>query len=392
MTWKETEPVEQRKEFVRMYLKRRYEMTRLCALFEISRKTGYRTIARFEEAGWEGLKDRSSAPHSHPNATDPSMAERIIKAKKRHANWGPDKLLDWLRRKQPEELHWPAVSTAGEILKREGLVRPRPKRRAVTHPGKPRIEPITRANQLQNIDYKGEFRTGDGRWCYPLTLTDTFSRKLLVCRGFHQITFDNTQRALKAYFREHGIPDAMRMDNGNPFVIARSLAGLSRLGVWLIKVDIERIRTRPGSPQDNGLHERMHRTLKEETALPSAAHLRAQQDRFNHFMTEYNDERPHASLGGDTPSSHFSPSNRPYPERLPVIEYPAHFETRAIRKDGSFRWHQKLVFVSESLGDERIGLEETEYGIWSVYFGRTLLGVFDEAEGKVFGDRRTSNR
>ncbi|HVT04327.1 MAG TPA: integrase core domain-containing protein [Thermoanaerobaculia bacterium] len=270
-------------------------------------------------------------------------------------------------------------------------MKPRQKRRAIAHPGKAKIAPITRPNQLQNIDYKGEFRTGDGRWCYPLTLTDTFSRKLLICRAFHAINFDNTRGELEAYFREHGIPDAIRMDNGNPFVISRSLAGLSRLGVWLIKLGVERIRTRPGSPQDNGLHERMHRTLKEETALPPAANLGAQQDRFDHFMAEYNDDRPHASLGGDSPSDHFVPSNRTYPERLQGVEYPGHFETRAIRKDGSFRWHQKLVFVSESLRNERIGLEETEYGIWSVYFGRTLLGIFDEAAGKVYGDRRRTN-
>lgn len=221
-----------------------------------------------------------------------------------------------------------------------------------------------------------------------MTLTDTFSRKLLICRGFHEINFENTRRELQAYFREHGIPDAIRMDNGNPFVISRRLAGLSRLGVWLIKLGIERIRTRPGSPQDNGLHERMHRTLKAETAMPPAAHVTAQQDRFDHYKIEYNDDRPHASLGGDTPSAHFTPSNRPYPERLADIEYSGHFETRAIRKDGCFSWHKKLVFVSESLGNERVGLKETEYGIWSVYFRSTLLGIFDEEEGKVFGDRR----
>jgi putative transposase len=382
--WKETDRVKQRREFVEMYLKDRHSMTTLCRLFGVSRKTGYKTIARFKEEGWEGLIERSHAAHEHPNATDERIAERLIAAKHERPRWGPEKLLDWLWTKHPEQ-NWPAVSTAGGILKRAGLVRANRRRRPITHPGRPRIGPVTAPNQVHNIDFKGHFRTRDGRWCYPLTLTDTFSRSLLLCQGFLSPTSEDTQAALKLYFREHGLPDAIRSDNGEPFVSPRTLAGLSRLGVWLIKLGVERIRTRPGSPQDNGLHERMHRTLKEETAIPPAGNLTAQQRRFNQFRRDYNQERPHSALDGRTPASCYLPSPRQMPERTPTIEYEGHLMVRSVRTDGTIKWKGHHLFVSEVLEGERVGLEEIEYGVWSVFFGSTLLGTLDENEGRIFG-------
>ena len=376
--------MKQRREFVEMYLKRRYEMTKLCALFGVSRKTGYKTIARFEEEGWEGLIERSHAADTHPNATDEGIAKRLVEAKHKWPRWGPEKLLDWLAAKHPD-VDWPAVSTAGAILKRAGLVKTNQRRRQITHPGRPRIGPVTAPNQLHNIDFKGNFRTRDGRWCYPLTLTDTFSRSLLVCRGFLSPTHQDTRTALERWFREQGLPDAIRSDNGEPFVSSQSLAGLSRLGVWLIKLGVERIRTRPGSPQDNGLHERMHRTLKEETAIPPAANLAAQQRRFNQFRREYNQERPHRALNGRTPASHYSAPTRQMPDRLPTIEYAGHLMVRIVGSNGTIRWKGDHLFVSEVLAGERIGLEETDYGIWSLYFGTTLLGILDEQEGRILG-------
>lgn len=384
MTWKETDPVQERGKFVEFYLRRRYDMTTLCEMFGISRKTGYKFVARFIEGGVEALEDRSRAAHRHPNVTDASIAARIIEAKHEHPRWGPEKLLDFLRAQAPTA-EWPAISTAGAILKREGLVRPKRRRRAITHPGKPKVEPITRVNQLFNLDYKGHFRTGDHAWCYPLTMTDTFSRHLMLCQGYLEPTYENTRAGLERCFREYGLPDAIRMDNGVPFVSSQSLAGLTRLGVWLIKLGIERIRTRPASPQDNGLHERMHRTLKEETALPPAANLRAQQERFRVFFSEYNEVRPHASLGGATPASHYTKSLRAYPRRMPDIEYPGHFETRAVRKDGTIRWKGGFLFVSGVLHGERVGLEETECGIWLLQFGTTRLGILDEMTGEIIG-------
>jgi putative transposase len=187
--------MEQRQEFIELYLKQQYETTTLCTLFGVSRKTGYKTIARFKEDGWEGLNERSHAAHTHPNATDEEIAERLIEAKHRWPRWGPEKLLDWLRVKQPE-VAWPAVSTAGGILKRAGLVKANRRRRHITHPGRPKIGPVMAPNQLHNIDFKGNFRTRDGRWCYPLTLTDTFRRSLLLCRGFLSPTHENTRATL----------------------------------------------------------------------------------------------------------------------------------------------------------------------------------------------------
>lgn len=384
MAWKETDPVKERRKFVELYLTRRYDMTTLCAITGISRKTGYKFVARFAECGWEGLEDRSRAAHTHPNATDATIAARIVAAKHEHPRWGPRKLLDFLWAEDPQA-EWPAISTAGEILKQEGLVRPRRRRRAITHPGKPRILPITEPNQLFNLDYKGHFRTGDHRWCYPLTMTDSLSRHLMLCKGFLEPNYENTRAAMELCFREYGLPDAIRMDNGGPFVSSQSLAGLSRLGVWLIKLGIERIRTRPASPQDNGLHERMHRTLKEETAMPPAANLQTQQRRFEEFVKEYNEVRPHESLGGATPASRYAKSRRAYPSRIPSMEYPGHYESRTVRSNGTIKWKGEFLFVSEVLHGERVGLEETSYGIWSIRFGTTLLGILDEHEGSIVG-------
>jgi putative transposase len=384
LVWKETDRLKQRKEFVELYLKQRYEMTKLCELFGVSRKTGYKTIARFREGGWEGLVERSHAASSHPNATHEEIAKRLIEAKHKWPRWGPEKLLDWLRAQYPE-VNWPAVSTAGGILKRAGLVKANRRRRQITHPGRPRIGAVTQPNQLHNIDFKGHFRTRDGRWCYPLTLTDTFSRSLLVCQGMLSPTYRDTRAALERWFGEHGLPEAIRSDNGEPFISPQSLAGLSRLSVWLIKLGVEQIRTRPGSPQDNAVHERMHRTLKEETAIPPAANLSAQQRRFNQFRREYNEERPHRALDGRTPASHYSPSMRPMPDRMPAIDYEGHLVVRSVRSNGCIKWKDQDLFISEVLNGERVGLEETDYGIWSIYFGATLLGILDEHEGCIVG-------
>lgn len=379
--WKETDRLKQRKEFVELYLKQRYEMGKLCELFGVSRKTGYKTIARFKQEGWEGLNERSHAARTHPNATDEAIAKRLIEAKHEWPRWVQRSCWTGCGASTPRS----AVSTAGGILKRAGLVKANRRRRQIIHPGRPRIGPITRPNELHNIDFKGHFRTRDGRWCYPLTLTDTFSRALLVCQGMLSPTYQATRVALERCFREWGLPDAMRSDNGEPFVSPQSLGGLSRLGVWLIKLGVEQIRTRPGSPQDNAVHERMHRTLKEETAIPPAANQPAQQRRFSRFRHEYNEERPHRALDGRTPASLYSASTRRMPDRIPAIEYEGHLIVRSVRSNGCIKWKSRHLFISEVLDGERVGLEETDYGIWSIYFGTTLLGILDEHEDCIVG-------
>lgn len=384
MSWKAEDATGERKAFIKAYLTGRYRVADLCAVFGVSVKTGHKTIHRFREGGLPALANRSRASHSHPNATPAQVARLIIEARHDHPRWGPLKILQYLEGKYPG-VELPATSTAGSILAREGLVRRRQRRRPLIDPRKPQIGPITYPHQVNNIDFKGQFRTRDGRWCYPLTMTDTFSRTLLLCQALPGPTFAATKAALERCFREHGLPASMRSDNGEPFVSSRSLAGLSRLGVWLIRLGIDRHRSRLASPQDNASHERMHRTLKDETVLPPARNLREQQKRFDAFVREFNEVRPHQSLDGKTPSSLYAPSPRPFPAQLPPIEYEGHFETRSVRTDGTIKWKGDHLYVSQALSGHPIGLVETDDRIWTVMFSSVIIGIFDEREGHILG-------
>ena len=384
MSWKEEDARGERAAFIEAYLTKRYRVADLCAVFGVSVKTGHKTINRFKEGGLPALANRSRASHSHPNATSSKVAGLIIEVRHDHPRWGPLKVLQYLEAKYPD-VKLPATSTAGGILAREGLVSRRKRRRPSVDPPKPQIGPITYPHQINNIDFKGHFRTRDGRWCYPLTMTDTFSRSLLLCKALHGPTFADTKAALERCFREHGVPAAMRSDNGEPFISSRSLGGLSRLGVWLVKLGIHRHRSRLASPQDNAVHERMHRTLKEETTSPPARNLREQQKRFNSFTREYNEVRPHQSLDGKTPSSLYAPSPRPFPERLPTIEYERHVQVRSVRTDGTIKWKGEHVYVSQALSGNPIGLVETDTGIWTIMFASVIIGIFDESDGHIVG-------
>ncbi|HEX8409871.1 MAG TPA: IS481 family transposase [Thermoanaerobaculia bacterium] len=384
MSWKEEDATGERAAFIKAYLTKRYRVADLCAVFGVSVKTGHKTINRFRQGGLPALANRSRASHTHPNATPEEVARLIIEVRHDHPRWGPLKVLQYLEAKYPD-VKLPATSTAGDILAREGLVSKRRRRRPSIDPLKPQIGPITYPHQVNNIDFKGQFRTRDGRWCYPLTMTDTFSRSLLLCKALHGPTFADTKAALERCFREHGVPAAMRSDNGEPFISSRSLGGLSRLGVWLVKLGVHRHRSRLASPQDNAVHERMHRTLKEETTLPPARNLREQQKRFDSFTREYNEVRPHQSLDGKTPSSLYAPSPRPFPERLPTIEYERHVQVRSVRTDGTIKWKGEHVYVSQALSGNPVGLVETDVGIWTVMFASVIIGIFDESEGHIVG-------
>lgn len=384
MSWKEEDATGERAAFIEAYLTKRYRVADLCAVFGVSVKTGHKTINRFKEGGLPALANRSRASHTHPNATPSEVAELIIEVRHDHPRWGPLKVLQYLEGKYPD-IKLPATSTAAGILAREGLVKRRKRRRPSIDPLKPQIGPITYPHQVNNIDFKGQFRTRDGRWCYPLTMTDTFSRSLLLCKALHGPTFADTKAALERCFREHGVPASMRSDNGEPFISSRSLGGLSRLGVWLVKLGVHRHRSRLGSPQDNAVHERMHRTLKEETTLPPARNLREQQKRFDSFTREYNEVRPHQALDGKTPSSLYAPSRRPFPERLPTIEYEGHVQVRSVRTDGTIKWKGEHVYVSQALSGNPIGLVESDVGIWTVMFASVIIGIFNERDGQIVG-------
>lgn len=385
MPWKETAPVLERAEFVRLAASGRYPFTQLCELFAISRKTGYKRLRLYEELGWQGLEDQSRAAHTHPNATARSLCRRIVAVRRKYADWGPEKIIDFLTTRYPD-VAWPAVSTAGEILDRAGLIKKR-KRRPRSVPGKPRIEPVGAPNELWNLDLMGRFRTGDGQPCHTLTATDSFSRALLICKGLLNPTHANARAELERCFKRYGLPVAIRCDNGEPFITYRGLAGLSRLSVWLIKLGIQQIRTRPGRPQDNGLHERMHRTIRSKAARPPASCLAAQQPRLNAIRRTYNYIRPHRALNGKTPMSLYQPSERRFPKKLPQLEYPGHFEVRKVRANGDLLWKSTLIFLSEVFAREPVGLEERDDGIWSIYVGPVMVAILDERRKKIISNR-----
>lgn len=374
MSWKETCPMNERVRFIGELLAEERSMSELCTLYGVSRKTGYKWLARYEAAGASGLEDRSHAPLQQALAVDAALVQRLVQARCQHPSWGPRKLLAWLHTRHPT-LKWPAASTVGEILCRHGLVSPRKRtHKSPAHQGALIIPDAP--NVLWCTDFKGQFRTGDARYCYPLTLTDAFSRYLLLCRGVLKPDAASVWRWFERAFQEHGLPLVIRSDNGPPFA-SKALAGLSHLSVWWIKLGIMPERIRPGCPQQNGRHERMHRTLKHETIRPAAASLCAQQRAFDRFVTEYNDERPHEALGQRPPNSMYRSSTRAYPRRVPHIEYPDSYTVRHVRYNGEVKWHGHLVYVSQVLPGEPVGFYQIDEHTWRVYFGMLQLGLLD---------------
>jgi putative transposase len=382
MTWKETCAMDERVRFLGDVLKGERSMSELCALYRISRKTGYKWLGRYEAAGPSGLQERSHAPLHQPHAIDQAMVQRLLMARRQHPSWGPRKLLAWLQaRDTTAHTHWPAASTVGEILTRHGLVSPRKRIHRAPRHSTELSQPNT-PNALWCTDFKGQFRTGDARYCYPLTLTDAHSRYLLACRGVLRPDTASVWRWFEHAFREYGLPLAIRSDNGAPFA-SRGLGGLSRLSVWWIKLGILPERITPGCPQQNGRHERMHRTLKRECTRPVAASLRAQQHAFDRFVAEYNDERPHEALGQRPPASVYRPSTRAYPRKVPRIYYPDNYTVRHPCHSGQIKWQGQFVYVSQLLVGEPVGLYQIDEHLWRVYFGMLLLGVLDTRTQRI---------
>ena len=377
----ETRTLDQRRQFIRDLTSAQWSMTELCARYGVSRPTGYKWAARYGRGGLPALMDGSHAPHSCPHRTAREL-ETLIVAARREYGWGARKLLVVLRRRYPQHA-WPARSTINDLLTRHHLLRRRRRRAAWAHPGSPPLV-TTHPNHVWPMDFKGQFKTADGQYCYPLTVTDHFSRMLLLCRGLASVRADDVRPALRMLFREMGLPEIIRTDNGIPFATA-SLHGLSALNLWWMQLGIVHQRIPPAQPQHNGTHERMHRDLKRETTRPAAANRRLQQRRFDAFRTRYNTERPHEALEDAMPRSRWHPSPRAYPERRPTPQYPAHLEVRRISTSGTFSWHGRAFFLSEVLRGEDIGLEEIADGIWNLVYYRTLLGRIDVRSGRVTG-------
>jgi putative transposase len=380
MVWKVTEPMTERLKFVHEWQQRLYTTSELCLRHGVSRKTGYKWLERFEAFGKAGLSDRSHRPHRCPHAISRAVAEAILAARLKHPHWGPRKLLDWLRPRRPD-LELPAPSTAGSLLSREGLVASRRKRRRWRHPGPPASTALA-PNDLWTADFKGQFRTRDGELCYPLTIADQFSRYLLRCQALSSVRTAETRPVMERLFRELGLPRAIRTDNGVPFA-STGIHGLCSLNVWWMQLGIAHQRTQPSHPEQNGAHERMHRTLKAETTRPPAAHRRAQQRCFDRFRVEYNDERPHEALRGRAPKSVWKPPTRSYPRRILEPDYPGHFQPRLVSNAGTFRFQCQQIFLSDALKQKWIGLEEVDDGIWAIYFYDVLLARFDERDRKL---------
>jgi len=269
------------------------------------------------------------------------------------------------------------------ILDRHGKLRRHRRRRRWEHPGAIPLE-TGRPNQVWPADFKGQFKTRDGRYCYPLTVTDHYSRALLACRGLRSVKGRAAKPVFLRLFREVGLPEAIRTDNGPPFA-STALHGLCTLNVWWMKLSIVHQRIRPSSPQENGQHERMHRELKRETARPAAKNLRAQQRRFDGFRRCYNEDRPHDGIGGELPAERWEPSPRAYPERLRPPEYPGHLEVRRVSSIGTFKLKDRQCFLSTALVGEDIGLEEVGDGLWNIVYYRTLLGRIDAQNGRITG-------
>ena len=374
-----TSVLDEKYRFVTTYLQGEEAMSSLCRAFGISREWGYELVGRYRAEGIAGLEPRSRAPHRPGQAMAVEVADAIIALRCAHPSWGPKKLRAVLTRRAPETA-WPAPASMGDLLCREGLVRSRRRRRTPLPLSRP-FAPVCAPNDLWCIDFKGWFRTGDGERCDPLTLSDADSRYLLVCREVAP-TLEGVDPVIDAAFRAHGLPIAIRSDNGPPFA-GNGAGGLSRLAVKWIKLGIRIERTDPGSPQQNGRHERMHGTLKEDTAKPPAETLAAQQRRFDRFRREYNEVRPHEALGQETPASRYRPSPRRRPRRIAEPAYDAEHAVRRVRSNGEIRWGGDLVFVSETLIGEPVGVAETETGDWLVRFADLPVGLIDRRTRKL---------
>jgi transposase InsO family protein len=366
----------------RVSLVKRYgsgeRMTDLAREYGISRKTGYKFVERYERWGEGGVVDYSQRPKRSPKRVSKTIESLVVAARKKHSSWGPKKLRLLLER-QHAGVRLPSVSTIANLLRRHQLVKPQRRRRTVA----PYTAPLAHAkapNDVWCIDFKGQFLLGDGTLCYPLTVTDAFSRTVLLCEAFDGINSDEVRAALTELFLELGLPRAIRSDNGEPFVSPRALHGLSRFTAWLMRLGIVHERIQPGCPQQNGRHERMHRTLKAEATRPASRTLLAQQERFDEWRDCFNNERPHEALAGATPSSMYKPSSRPWSGKLEAAEYPLHDLARPVWKGGmlSILHTRHKFFLTESLVGEHVGIREVSDGCWLVSFSTRDLGHYNE--------------
>jgi putative transposase len=380
MPWKELKPMQEKLLFVADYLREVESFSSLCQRYGVSRKTGYKLVERYSREGMEGLEERSRRPHTQPCQLPHTIRQAIIQLRRPgRMELGPKKIQALLKQRYPDQ-PVPSRTTIYNVLKRAGHIPPRRLRRRVAA-SPSGLSNAQMPNGLWSADFKGQFLTRDGHWCYPLTVMDHASRYLLGCQALAGTGQDPAQTAFKALFRRYGLPERLRTDNGVPFATTGG-GGLSRLSIWWIRLGILPERIKPGRPQQNGRHERMHRTLKYAATTPPAASARAQQRRFEDFCREYNSDRPHESLDQKTPASLYTASPRPYPERLPELIYPSYIHAHQVSHNGLVYWNSCRIYVGYQLAGERIGLEAIGDGLWQVSFGPIRLGQFDQRRPK----------
>ncbi len=375
MALREKTIVEQRIEAMAL-LAEGWRVTDVATRFGVSRQAVYDWRRRLAEDPENGLCDRSRAPHHSPTRTEEWIEERLIE-ERLEWGFGSKKILRRLQDSEPS-VAWPPRSTIDAIFKRAGLVAtPRRVQRHYTAVGATRPWTASGPGQVITVDFKGQFRLRSGRYCYPLTVADPYSRYLLACDAFDRITFEQTWNSLTRLFREHGLPKAVHSDNGVPFGTAGK-GRFSTLSIRLMKYGVAPLFSRPGHPEDNGAHERMHRTLKEQTAIHPAQTIAGQQRLFDKFRHTYNEERPHEGIGLDRPKHRYRPSPIVFPSVEPTLEYEPRLETVTVNASGNIQWRGRRIFVAESFAEETIALEPIDYTRWRVHYGKFVVGILDE--------------
>ncbi len=374
MPWKEIRVVDLRKQMIAEWLEGCNSISGLSKAYGVSRKTIYKWIKRYEKEGKDGLRDQPKTPRRLAKATEQRLVDIIIAAKLAHQYWGPKKLRSSLEKEYSQE-QWPTVSTIGRILQKKGMVKHRRKKNRTPKYTEPFLN-CDKPNEVWSIDFKGHFWTKDGKVCHPLTITDNNSRYLLLCRGLSRTSYMEVRPWIEWTFRKYGLPKAIRTDNGSPFASV-GIGGFSQLGVWFIKLGIVQERIDTGHPEQNGRHERMHRSLKEATAKPPQANMLLQQQAFDAFVEEYNQERPHEALNMQTPASIYTPSLITFPQVLPKILYNHGDVVRTVKYNGQIRWNGRFIYVSEALTCEPLAFRQIDDTLWEVRFSTILLGFFD---------------
>jgi transposase InsO family protein len=370
---------EQKQRFIEDYLLNYYSITELARRFGITRKTAHKWIKRYLEQGPSGLEEQSRRPHSCPWQTDPAVAAEIVALREKHPSWGPKKLLNVLEHRGPER-PLPSIATAARILDRAGLVKRRRRYRRA-HPGCPQTK-AAEPNDIWPADYKGQFRLKNGKYCFPLTVSDLASRFILGVDAHPAISLERSKAYFRRLFEEYGLPERIRTDNGVPFA-SNALARLSQLSAWFIKLGINPELIEPGEPQQNGVHERMHRTLKQDATIPPASSLRGQQQKFDAFREEFNQERPHEAIKMKRPAELYQSSDRRLPGKIETYDYPGHFLVRRVSRGGTIRVFGNQPFVSNVLQEDYVGLEEVDDGVYDLYFCFYQIGRYDLRENRV---------